>query len=305
MKYMFEKISKEWLDLHRSKIKLNSIAMYQSKVNIINNYFEGNYINDITYRDIQKFLNTLSSEKLLTNSTIKKYKYTLNQIFEYAIIEKIIKNNPVIYTSLPYTISKNKRRSLTKQEISKIINSVDLPFGLYIYTLLFTGTRRSECLALRWEDIDFEKNIIVINKSVMFVKAKPIVDYKLKNGDNERYVPLLSNLKTELLKRKKGLNGWIFCDDKGNLLTESSVEKLWRTYKSLTNIDFTQHYLRHTYATMIYNANIDIKTAQSFLGHKTLLMTLEIYTHLDNKKLVENGEKLNKYITSQINNKRF
>ena len=54
--------------------------------------------------------------------------------------------------------------------------------------------------------------------------------------------------------------------------------------------------LRHTYATMLYNAKVDIKVAQKFLGHKNISVTLDIYTHLENANLTKQADKFDKYL---------
>ena len=86
-------------------------------------------------------------------------------------------------------------------------------------------------------------------------------------------------------------------------MTKSSYRKFWAGIEktlnqvSGTNIAFTPHICRHTYATSLYYSKVDIKTAQYLLGHSSLKMTLEIYTHLDKKQISYEVDKLNKYIS--------
>ena len=205
----FEVWSNEWLQFHQSKVKVNSVQMYKSKVKLLNDYFKGQNITKITSLEIQEYLNCLAYEYKFSLSTIKKYRITLNKIFKYAMQNRAIQRNPVDITDLPKTIAKSCRRCLTEDEIKIIIDNANIEFGLYVLTLLYTGLRRSECLALRWEDINFEKGKICICKSITFIHSKPIVDYRLKNGDSERYIPLPLNLKKELIKYQKK-TGWLF-----------------------------------------------------------------------------------------------
>ena len=65
--------------------------------------------------------------------------------------------------------------------------------------------------------------------------------------------------------------------------------------------DITPHMFRHTYATSLYYAGIDIKTAQTLLGHSSIQMTMDVYTHLDQTKILSAGDKLNAFFDSQNN----
>ncbi len=164
--------------------------------------------------------------------------------------------------------------------------------------MLCLGLRRSEILPLKYEDINFEDKTIYINKVVNFINNKPKIDNILKNGMNERYVGIPDILlkKLEKCKLKKG---YIFNKD-NSLLTESQLEDLWDDYKIRTGFIGTQHMIRHTYATMLYKSNVDIKTAQYLMGHKTIRTTLDIYTHLEDELKAKNINKLNAYINKHL-----
>lgn len=292
-KTKFCEISQEWLVFHKSRVKYNSYEMYYFKVNKLNEYFGQLLIQDIDAIKVQIFLNNLADNDY-AKSTIKKYKITLSQIFDYCIMNKLIMINPCNFIELPLTIARPLRRTLTQHEINEITKNVDSINGLFQFVLLYTGLRRSECLALKWEDIDFGKNLIHIYKTCVFNKNIPHIDYRLKNGDDERYIPMPQILRNELIKYS-GLSGWIF-NVNGCLLTKSQIDSYFDEYLRETGLNFTQHMTRHAYATMLYNAGVDVKTAQKILGHKCITMTLAIYTHLDSQHLDDSLDKLNNYL---------
>ncbi|MBQ2671186.1 MAG: tyrosine-type recombinase/integrase [Clostridia bacterium] len=74
-----------------------------------------------------------------------------------------------------------------------------------------------------------------------------------------------------------------------------------RVFKQISLSAYAPHIFRHTYTTNLYYAGVDIKTAQYLLGHSDIKMTLEIYTHLDNKRVDESTKKLNEYFLAKIN----
>jgi integrase len=71
-------------------------------------------------------------------------------------------------------------------------------------------------------------------------------------------------------------------------------------YLGETEVYFTMHQFRHTFCTMLYNAGVDVKTAQDILGHSSVNVTLNIYTHLESKMKKINTDKLNKYTQNYI-----
>ncbi len=68
---------------------------------------------------------------------------------------------------------------------------------------------------------------------------------------------------------------------------------------------FTAHQLRHTYCTMLYLAGVDLKTASKLMGHSDVKITLDIYTHLDEKYKRLNIDKFNNYIAKDTTNQIF
>lgn len=120
---------------------------------------------------------------------------------------------------------------------------------------------------------------------------------------------------------------YLFTMQNGELMTSSSFRRFWDNILDKLNIaaggekytrtdlqkdkeqkpirlianDITPHMFRHTYATNLYYAGIDIKTAQMLLGHSSIQMTMDVYTHLDNTKVLSAGDKLNAFFDSQNN----
>ncbi len=291
----FKEVSAAFLEFHKPKIKINSHQMYISRVKQLNEEFGEYYIDDITIMMVQTYLNNLVTERHLKESTVKKHRITLNLIFKFAIINNYISSNPVTLTTMPKCAKNKPRRSLNKEEIMHLCSIKEEGLSLYLYLLLYTGVRRSEALALTWEDINFNENLIHIYKTITFYKNKPHLNFELKNGDSERYIPLFKPLREKLLNAKGKKSGYIFQFGKG-LANETQIEMLWRGFKASNEIGYTQHNLRHTFATMLYNAGVDVKAAQNILGHRHLQTTLDIYTHLDKAHFVKEVSKVEDFL---------
>lgn len=294
---LFSLVSREWLVMHSVGIKPRTVIMYKEKVNKLIKIYENINIEDILYTDIQIFINDLYLKNNFAKQTIKKYKITLNLIFKYAMSRNIIDKNPCDFINIPKNAKVSKRMPLNKEDISIILNNINSSyFSLYPFMLFCLGIRRSEILPLKFEDINFDNRIIIINKVVNFINNKPQIDNFLKNGSVGRNISI-PDILFEKIESYRNLKGYIFHKNK-KLLTESQLEDLWEDYKDRTGFKGTQHMIRHSYATMLYKSNVDIKTAQYLLGHKTVKTTLDIYTHLEEDLKIKNISKLNKYMNT-------
>ena len=149
--------------------------------------------------------------------------------------------------------------------------------------IYYTGMRWGEALALKWEDIDFSRKQIKIERSVYYVSTRPAIK-EPKTESGKRKVPLLQPLETALNHKRQ--KGYIFTPDHGkSLLWESQAQGLYKKFQKETGIEVTAHQIRHGYATALFEAGIEAKIAQKLLGHAQITTTLDIYTHVRDEML--------------------
>lgn len=177
------------------------------------------------------------------------------------------------------------------------MNSFDKSFGEFAYTILFTGCRRGEALALQWKDIDFKKNTITVNKSVNYNgdnQNTPIISPHTKSEAGMRTVVMLDCLKNRLQSIKQEPEKYIFGGDTPP--TKTALRHKWKKYLKETGLSITPHQLRHAYATILYDAGIDVKSAQELMGHSNISLTQNIYTHISKSRREQTAESLNEYV---------
>ncbi len=290
----FEDVANEWASEHFKTVEYNTVKQYKPALKQITEHFSGKSIKDITSKDIDNFLHILAGCGYAMK-TVKSRLQILNQVFKYAVINSYAESNPCQYISVPKNLPQTKRELPTAEEIKTVKNSVGKTFGLFAYFILYTGLRRGEALALTYNDIDFENKIIHVNKSVYYVGNIPnIKQPKTKAG--YRDVILLDCLASKL--RHNNTSDLVFPNHDGELIRNGNFNRLWTKYLSETGLSITPHQLRHAYATILFEAEIDVKDAQELLGHSTIQVTRDIYTHISKARKMQTADKLNKFVSS-------
>ena len=284
-----------WLLEKKDYIKESTYANYSN--NIFNHIIPklGNYyLNELNHKVIQDFLLELSKNGRKDNTgglaekTIKDITIIIKGSIKKGINEDKIKHIELTF-NYPKDNKENKLYVLTKREQNKITNYIleninSRNIGLLIS--LYSGIRIGELCALRWEDVDFKKNCLTINKTIqrVYIKDKNkniskviITTPKTKNANRE--IPINKDF-LEILKKVKS-------DKKHYILTGNEKYIEPRTYRKYFNkvLDelkikhFNFHSLRHTFATNCISLGVDYKTVSELLGHANVNITLNLYVH--------------------------
>ena len=275
---------------------------------------------DIRQIDIQRYAASLAEK---SKSYVSKRKTTTNAIFRSAMQNLLIRANPCDGVKWQ-SAGAGTHRYLDPWEIALIIkHALVYRAGLWAMLMLFAGLRRGEAIALRWEDIDREAGVIHITKAVHFEGNRPVVGPP-KTASSVRDVPILPPLRALLDKiPMPPLSPFVCAMEDGSILTETGFSRAWQTYQNtISNIvngdtatpvspgrrsdkdeqrygqkprvqfSIRAHDLRHSFASILYDADVDIKTAQKLLGHATPDMTMRVYTHLSSAKQSTSVDKL-------------
>lgn len=284
----FGEVLDEWVEEHFPTLVPATQKGYMPSVNRAKERFGDKSLKEIEPVDIQVFIRELankgySKKVVLTQMTV------LRLAFDYAIAAGYLRINPCQAIKIPRGLPQKKRQLPCDGDIEVVSQSE----WLLPYFLLYTGCRRGEALAITYEDINWEKKTISINKALGFDHNEPFIK-PTKTESGLRTIPLLDNLAERLPRNKKGL---IFNVD-GEPYRETQFLRAWRAWQKKYNVSVTCHQLRHMYATILYDANIDPKDAQFLMGHSTITMTLDTYTHIRENRIVGSSQKLNTFVSS-------
>ena len=237
---------------------------------------------------ICKLLNTNSfkTNTPLAINTIYGIVQVLKQGFKLALELELIIKDPTLKIKLPQAIEKEVL-ALTREE-QKIIENYCLsnPKTNYIGIIisLYTGIRLGELLALTWENIDFNKKLMMIKKTSYSAKIEGkyvIVVDKPKTKKSNRIIPLPDKLVNLLILHKNNSTSDYIISTRNNTIVE--VRSYQRTFDSILSKCNIKHYnyhcLRHTFATRALELGMDIKTLSEILGHTNVSITLNRYAH--------------------------
>ena len=299
-----------WIKYIKPNVKVRTFKMYEY---IVNNYISQKIgdknLSDINYNFLQNFVYELSNTKStktnrkLSSNTIAGIIQVLKSGFKFAVDMEFVLKNPSKKIKLPQQVEKEvkalNREEQKTLETYCINHSTKNYIGIIVS--LYTGIRLGELLALRWDDIDFDKKIMKIQKTryqiIIDGKYTNIIDNP-KTKKSNRIIPLPCKLIKMLLKYKKiSKSQFVISNKKGEMVDVRSYQRTFSSILAKCNLKhYGYHSLRHTYATRALELGVDIKTLSELLGHSSVTITLNRYTH----SLMEHKTKIMNKICSLL-----
>lgn len=291
----FKEVAEEWHDAHWPTLAPNTLKGYSPAYDRAVDHFGDDPIKTIRPQDIKAFIHDFSrggrAKKTVTTQLL-----VTRMIFSYAVESGDIDFSPCDHVSVPKNLSKTRRDAASPEDEARVKAAPEV--WLLPYLILYTGLRKGEALALTYDDVDLEDKVIRVTKSVYHESNKPKIKQP-KTASGIREVPLLDPLLPYL---PTGGHGYIFSTDGGaSPLTHGEYNKAWAAYVKATGISCTAHQLRHSYATILSECGVDMKDAQYLLGHSTIAMTQDVYTHLREDRRRKTAAQLNKQLQSLDN----
>lgn len=285
-----------WQNSNRyQKLAYQTAHRYESLVAHIISYFGGQSVKSIETKDVNAFISYLV-DLGYSGKSIKDNKSVLKIIFDFAILHGDIKVNPVTSVRIQKGLPKKEREIPTEAEIKTILQNNNCMMGFLAKFLLFTGLRLGEALALTYADIDIENRIINVNKSLYYQGNSPHIKMpKTAYGIRKVFIldPIIKDFKPNAKPSEL-----LFPNTDGKHLPKHKYVKPWNKWMDQMGIHITPHQLRHAYASYIlYDSNIDVKTAQKLLGHADMSTTMDIYTHVTETRRNEGFEQINNYVS--------
>lgn len=319
---MFDKIDfthyiKIWLNDAKNHIDLITYEGYSQYANKhIIPYFEPKKLKlqDVKLSDIESYYKYKSvSGRLdgkqggLSYRSIKLHSVVLNLVFEYAMRNKLIKENPCQFAKIPNTAKRSKKiiDFYTPEQCNKLLEITQgtILHDMILITFLY-GLRRSELMGLKWDTVDFDKNTVTIQHTVV-VNDTVVAKDSAKNKSSRRTYPLLSEVKDILIRIQaqqeeyKQLfgncytnTGYVFTKEDGNTYYPAYPTHSLRKVIEQNDLPHLRwHDLRHSTASMLLEKGWSMKDISEWLGHSNINITMDTYTaiNLDRKRVLSNS----------------
>ncbi|WP_245659902.1 tyrosine-type recombinase/integrase [Nocardia gamkensis] len=285
---LFSVVAEKWFATKKFR-KPKTVAGYRSLLDTLVLPQWGSVpLRDIDFEDIQDWVVNLSEsgsarfkgQGLSASRVIQAYQ-VLGQVLRFAVKSKRLASNPAVDVELPSMLA-GERRYLTHLEVMRLGLAAGRLRPL-VFTLAYTGIRIGEASALRVMDVDLVNRRLRITRSATPVAGKGTVVTDTKNH-NSRAVPIPETLAKDLetLMEGRELTAQLFPSEKdGGLLEYHEFRRVFNEAANSVGLrGLVPHGLRHTAASLAISAGANIKVVQRMLGHKTAMLTLDLYGHL-------------------------
>ncbi len=258
----------EYLDYYRANRRPMSTRRQETSWHSMEPVLGQKRLDEISARDLEQYRRKRQRDGR-SDVTINRELAFLRNVFNKAIDWEEVSENPV--RKIRFAQENNQRiRFLTEAEEGRLLPLCKDPLRPLVITALHTGFRAGELLSLTWKEVDFTKRLLTVHSAYA------------KNGER-RSIPMNDVLHATLkeVRIKHSVRGPVFLNRAGTSYRsyrtafENAVVKA-----SIT--DFHFHDLRHTFASRLVMAGVDLPTVKELMGHKDIKMTLR-YTHLSNE----------------------
>lgn len=327
----------EWFTTVKShRIKETSIAPMKGSYKRTFGFYIGNMkLKDIRPIDIQKVVNAMEKEGK-SGRTIQDALGRVRECMEFAVANRMIPHNPCVVIEVPWSYKTSKEEiALTQEEQNDFLQAVDDSwYKEMFYFMCLTGVRVGELGALKWDDIDFKRELIYIRHSLSSqysegVKKEIITSPKTVNST--RAIPFIGEMKDMLMSQKKKqqdlkrtlgdrwrskgeFENLVFTTGMGSpcnrYIVQKEIKKVLKRMRDEEALaaftenrevreirDFHPHTLRHTFATRCFENKMEPKVVQKLMGHSNISITLNIYTHVLENKMDEEIKKFGTAMT--------
>lgn len=321
----FDAWGKRWLKKKSARVSVNWAKTLEINYRKLEMLF-GAEVTHLRRADLEDILDDLFTDGY-SERVLKSVRDIASGIMEMCVENRVIEYNPFRAAEIPERRKpENERRALTKEERSWI---EDTPHRVQTAAMImmYAGLRRGEMIPLLWSDIDLKSGTISVNKSVEMIDGHPSIKPGGKTDSAVRTVYIPQKL-IDYLSRVKRDSLLVVHMENGAMFTANAWRSMWSTYIKDLNLkyadfgkivkngkpmerpkskcrpggvpilipEFTAHWLRHTFITMMYLSGVDVLTAAAQAGHSDPKITMDIYTHLDAEYKQRTMEKLDYYI---------
>jgi integrase len=267
-------------------------------------------LGDVKRRHVQRIVERLVADELAP-STVRNAVLPLRVIYRRAIRDELVSVNPCVHLDLPAS-ARSRVRIISTEQAAALVAALPEPFDRALWaTALYAGLRRGELMALRWRDVDLAAGALRVERAYD-PKACEFIDTKYEASD--RSVPIAAALRRALLEHRVAFGAFdpdaLVFGEKGQPFDdEKARDRAQETWAVAAVGAFLQgrslalplepivlHEARHTAASVMIAAGVNVKALSEFLGHSSITTTLDRYGHLLPGSIAEAASALDAFL---------
>ncbi len=293
-----EKYLEKWLEsVVRSRVRE---ATYDDYKYLLDRYVSPTLgaikLCDIRSIDIQKVYGDMLGEKELSARTVRMTHAVLSSAMKQAVRWHMLPRNPCEFVDLP-RMSRKEMQALTPKEASCFLEAARADkLGIVLSFALATGMRPEEYLALKWSDLDLHAGNATVRRTIVWRKGGGWYFGEPKTSRSRRTIPIPRSLVGELAdhrrkqaesRLKKGAdyqnNDLVFASGEGTpIILRNLVRRHFQPLLARAKLSPTLRLydLRHSCATLLLSAGENPKVVSERLGHASIVLTLDTYSHV-------------------------
>lgn len=286
---------KTWIEQYKeNQVKAGTIISYNDYFNCcIKEGLGKKKLVDIRGEHIQKFYNDLR-KRGFTLSSMRIVNAILNGCLKQAMKNGLIERNPVPLATLPKGKAKEEHRVFTKAEQEIFMGYAQDSYLYNMFALAIrTGLRGGEIRGLKLSDVDKAANLLHVQRTLKYEAGRGFFEDTPKTTTSKRDIPLTKDIITIIDRERQvygekvlRMGGYIFHLPDGTPISRGRVQiEIDRIVKKINEAGinferFTPHCFRHTFATRAIESGMKPQTLKTILGHSTLAMTMDLYSHV-------------------------
>jgi integrase len=286
-----------WLDeIARPRLRESTFSSYKA---VLNNYIKkplgAKRLSDIQAYEVQKLYNDLS-KKGLSSRTVRYAHVVFSSAIKQAIKWKMLIQNPCDLCELP-RLEKTEMKYLSPEETGKFLDVAKGTKHFVIFLLVIeSGMRPEEYLALQWKDIDLEQKALSVRRAIVWKrKGGGFTFTEPKTKKSRRSIPISASVVNALKDHRKkqleeklklgvayGKFDLVFASEVGTpIQPKNLLDRHFRPLLTKAELPSLRLYdLRHTTATLLLSAGENPKVVSERLGHASIVLTLDTYSHV-------------------------
>lgn len=284
---LFKDVAKAWLYQKQPNLRQSTWGVYDGHIRNHFNELDEIRIDRISIFIIEKFIRDRQEDEMHI-LTLRKILVSLNQIMAYAVRHGYITSNPVRDAERPKSQGKEEEdriNVLTPMEINAFIKAVEnQKYKVLFKMAIMTGARQGELLGLKWDDIDWAKSQVHIQRTYNNQKM-----YDVKTKTSKRRIDIGPSMMEDLNKWRKvcpaSKLGLIFPNKAGQPINHNNMTSrhFFPALKKAGISKIRFHDLRHTKVSLMIAHGENLKYIQTQMGHSSPMVTLNVYAHLMEK----------------------